>query len=392
MGKSFQTIDRIQKEMRILYLFRSLAVYGGIERILVDKMNYLSAISGFEIFMLTTDQGTNSIPYDINNKVHIEDLNICFYRQYKYSFFKRILVFMKMKRIYGQMLKERISRIKPDVIVCTTSDHIDVIVKIKGSIPLVVESHSICSYTIEQGKNRLLRKLYRYHYLHFLSKADYVIALTEGDANEWRKVHDNVLVIPNMVHLSEGRISMQSFKKVIFVGRFDYQKRVQDIIKIWSIIHLKHPDWSLHIYGDGEQRNVISSLVKSVNSVFLHPPTNKIFDCYHQSSIMVSTSLFEPFGLAIAEAMSCGIPVVAFNCPYGPKELITDGINGYLVPCRDIEEFASRVCMLIDNKDLRRVMGQNALKASRKLAAAMVMPMWTSLFYNILHEIQNKTL
>lgn len=376
--------------MRILYLFRSLVVYGGIERILVDKMNYLSGFFGFEVFMLTTDQGTNAVPYNINNEVNIEDLNICFYRQFKYSFVKRILVLMKMKQFYGRMLKKRILGIKPDIIVCTTSDHIDVITKIKGSIPLIVESHSICSRTIEQGRCVILRKLYRYYYLRYLSKVDCVIALTEGDANEWRKVHHNVKVIPNMVHLCESHIPRKSSKEVIFVGRFDYQKRVQDMIKIWSIIHSKHPDWSLHIYGDGEQRNDIYSLAKPENGVFLHAPTNKIFDCYQQSAIMVSTSLFEPFGLAIAEAMSCGLPVVAFNCPYGPAEIITDGTNGFLVRCRDIEEFASRVCLLIDNQDMRKVMGQNAFNASGRFAAATVMPMWTSLFYNISREMQNK--
>ena len=157
--------------MKILYLFRSLAVWGGIERILVDKMNWLASKGGIEVCMLTTDQGDHPIPYQVNNKVHIEDLGINFHRKYQFGYLKRMGISYLMRHQYKKSLAEHIIRIQPDVIVCTTADPIDIITGVKGRIPLVVESHSICSRTIEQGKYAVLRKYRRFKFLKSLSKS-----------------------------------------------------------------------------------------------------------------------------------------------------------------------------------------------------------------------------
>ena len=127
--------------MKVLYVFRSLAVWGGIERILVEKMNYLSQVYGYDVYMLTSDQGNHPVPYHLDDNVHFEDLNIRFHQQYQYSFFRRLWVARTLKRKYEKCLSERICQIKPDIIICTTADHIDSLGKLKGSIPLVVESH-----------------------------------------------------------------------------------------------------------------------------------------------------------------------------------------------------------------------------------------------------------
>lgn len=370
--------------MKVLYVFRSLAVWGGIERILVDKMNHLVDMYDYDVYMLTSDQGNHPVPYQLHEKVHIHDLNIRFHQKYQYSLIKRYWVARHLKRLYELRLTEQIKQIKPDIIVCTTADHIDLLVKLKGSTPLVVESHSICLRTIEQGKSLITRKWYRHHYLRVLSKADVVVALTEGDAAEWRKVHPHVEVIPNMVHLSPGTVSKLDNKRVIFVGRFDNQKRPMEMFRIWKLVYPKHSDWCLDIYGEGEQSkklNEISSLLHM--NITIHQPTEHIFDCYSESDLLVSTSLFEPFGLVIPEAMSCGLPVVSFDCPYGPADIITDSVDGFLIKNRNINEFANRVCLLIENEGLRIKMGKAGIKSSQRYYADRIMPLWIKLFNQI---------
>lgn len=367
--------------MKVLYVFRSLAVWGGIERILVEKMNYLSQVYGYDVYMLTSDQGNHPIPYHLDDNVHFEDLNIRFHQQYQYSFLRRIWVAKRLKRLYEKRLSERIRHIQPDIIICTTADHIDSLGKLKGSIPLVVESHSICIRTIEDGNCWIRRKWHRFHYLKALSKVDVVVALTEGDAAEWNKVHPHVVVIPNLVHLNDGPASTLENKKVIFVGRFDYQKRPMEIIRIWERIHPKHPNWQLDIYGEGEQQRELEKIVRSSGmNIVLHHPTEHIFDCYRESSILVSTSLFEPFGLVMPETMSCGIPVVAFDCPYGPSDIITNGVDGFLIKNRSINEFAEKVCLLMENIELRKRMGKAGFLSSQRYSADVIMPLWQSLF------------
>lgn len=367
--------------MRILYVFRSLAVWGGIERVLVEKMNYLSSVYGYDVYMITSDQGNHSIPYQLEDKIHFEDLNIRFHQQYQYNIIRRKWVAKRLKYIYEQRLAERFQQIQPDIIVCTTADHIGSLVKLKGSIPLVVESHSICLRTIEDGKYWMQRKWYRYCYLKALSKADVVVALTEGDANEWRKVHPHVVVIPNVVHLNEEAVSTLENKRVIWVGRFVYQKRPLEMIKIWEKIQPQFLDWQLDIYGEGEQRQELENIVSSLDlNVVIHQPTGHIFDAYRESSILASTSLFEPFGLVIPEAMSCGLPVVAYDCPYGPAEIISEGKNGFLNSCGDIDNFVDKLSVLMGDMDMRTKIGADGFVSSKRYEVNHIMPLWRTLF------------
>lgn len=370
--------------MKILYIFRSLAVWGGIERILVDKMNYMAECYDMVVYLLTSDQGSHPIPYHLSYSVHHEDLGICFYQRYHFHGLRRLMIARKMNRQFCHLFADRLHKIQPDLIVCTTADKIGIIAKVKGNIPLVVESHSNCTRTLNHGRSWLQRKLYRHYFLNSLSKADYVVALTEGDAKEWRKYHSQVKVIPNFIHPHEEHTSDCSAKKVIFVGRFDYQKRVQDAIRIWQKVRERHSDWTLEIYGDGEMRQEVCSLASSVGGVTIHQPTSQIFHAYQECSILISTSLYEPFGLVILEAMSCGLPVVAFDCPYGPNDLIMNEKDGYLVEDRDFDVFADSICKLIENLELRKAMGLSARMYSQWFTAEQIMPLWLLLFNMLL--------
>lgn len=375
--------------MKILYIYRSLAVWGGIERILVDKMNFMAECYGQDVYLLTSDQGTHPITYHLSDVVHHEDLDIRFYQQYRFYGLRRLMVAWKKTRQYHHLLADRLRKIQPDIIICTTADRIGTIAKLKGNAPLVVESHSICTRTLNHGRNWLHRKLYRYRFLRYLSKADIIVALTKGDAKEWQKYHPQVTVIPNFIHSHELHISDLSSKKAILVGRFDYQKRVQDAIRIWKIVRERHPDWTLEVYGDGDMHQEISVLASSVGGVVIHQPTSQIFQAYQECSFLLSTSLFEPFGLIIPEAMSCGLPVVAFDCPYGPGDLIMDEKDGYLIKDRNFNAFAERICELIENPELCKTMGKTALISSHRYTAEQIMPLWQQLMSMLIPSVFN---
>lgn len=367
--------------MRVLYVFRSLAYWGGIERILVDKMNNLVSMYGYGVFMLTTDQGCHSVPYQLDQRVHLKDLGIRIHQQYHYHGLKRLFVIWKLYNLYKRRLSEELVKIKPDVIVCTTSNFWDVniLAKIKGTTPLVVECHSIYKQTI--GLKGLKGHFSDYLYKKGLSYAQTIVTLTEKDACDWRRINKRVEVIPNMVHLNEGGVSSLKNKRVIWVGRFDYQKRPLEMIDIWKKVYPKFPDWHLDMYGEGELFNEVEDCVNSLNmNIHIHQPTSNIFDCYRNSSFLVSTSLFEPFGLVIPESMSCGLPVVSYDCPYGPSSLISDGKEGFLVEMFHSEIMARRICQLIDDESLRHKMGLSAINKSSNYASNMIMPIWKILF------------
>ena len=208
-----------------------------------------------------------------------------------------------------------------------------------------------------------------------------VVGIT--DAEEWKKYHPFVVVIPNMVHLSRETILSSTSKKAIFVGRFDYQKRAQEAIRIWSLIRPKYPDWVLDIYGEGELQKDIEDAAKRVGGISVYPPTTFIFDCYQKSSILISTSLFEPFGLVIPEAMSCGLPVVAYDCQYGPADIISDGVDGFLIKQDDINAFVEKLSMLMSSMEMRKRMGDLGIQSAHRFEASQIMPLWQNLFQQL---------
>ena len=119
-------------------------------------------------------------------------------------------------------------------------------------------------------------------------------------------------------------------------------------------------------------------------TVILHESTPTMNEEYLKCSMLLMTSRFEPFGLVLSEAMSCGLPVVAFNCPYGPADIITDGVDGFLIEGRDINVYADKVCRLMEDDDLRLKMGKAGLLSSQRYRAEIVMPLWLKLFEQIL--------
>ena len=368
--------------MRILYVYSAWAIWGGIERVLIDKMNYLADEEGYEIFTITYNQGTNPIPFPLSSKVIYHDLNVLLYHYYRYHGLKKYYYKYKLEKLLIKRLQSEIREIMPDVIVCPRADMLDYILKAKGDIPLIFESHSSYKW-IAMEKKGLIWFFKQYYYNRLVKQAQMVVALTEGDAIEWRKMTNHVNVIPNIVNLNHsGRYSNCQSKSVIFVGRLCLQKDIHSLLRIWSIVHQRFPEWHLHVYGNrGEETESIFHAVEGTNeNISIHDPTSQIFDKYLESSMLLLTSLYEPFGLVLPEAMSCGLPVVAFDCPYGPADIITHGVDGFLVRNRNIKEFADKVCQLMENQELRDKMGKYGIVSSQRYDAHLIMPLWKQLF------------
>ena len=371
--------------MRIVYINDALAIWGGLERILVEKVNVLADRYGYEMYIITANQGNHPIPFPLSPKVVHIDLQIQFHKQYQYHFLRRLLKKNQLNRLFVSRLRSQIEEICPDVLVCVRSEFARTVSKVKGNIPFVFESHTsrfaqrfIKADWYTQAKDEFNNYAVR--------RAQRVVTLTEGDAKDWYKINPNVQVIPNMVHLNPyGRHCNYNSKSVIFVGRFSTQKDITSLLEIWKLVHHRHLEWQLQIYGGfGEEQDKLLPVIKEMNAnINVHEPTQFIFGRYLESSIFLLTSRFEPFGLVIPEAMSCGLPVVAFDCPYGPADIIDNGNDGFIIGNRDITEFAEKVCLLIENPELRKTMGQAGIRSSQRYDASLIMPKWKDLFEHL---------
>lgn len=367
--------------MRILYVTDALAVWGGIERVLSDKMNYLVQKYGYEVYVVTADQGDHPIPFPLDERIRVKDMNIRFHQQYIYHGINRLLKYRELERLYKDRLRSYITEIKPDVISCIRDGYASAVLDVRGTIPVIFESHAMYR-DVEYEDSTLLHRFIIYLKRRKFRKLDMLVALTQGDADDWKRVCHHVCVIPNVVHLNEsGKYSLSKSKNVVLAGRFDLQKDQTTMLNIWSIVQQQHPDWVLDMYGNGELMSYYEQEVAKRNlNIHIYPAVPDIFDKFLEASMLVMSSLYEPFGLVLAEAMSCGLPVVAFDCPYGPADIIHDGVDGFLVENRDINAFAERVCRLIENEALRKMMGKAAISSIQRYRSEMIMPKWKQLF------------
>ena len=367
--------------MRIVYITDTFAVWGGMERVLADKMNVLAEQYGWEVSLLTVNQGEHPLTYQLHSDVTHVDLGVRMHQQYQYSGISRLFKRRELKQVLNIRMEQALLERRPEVIVCVKLDFVSVLSKLKGEIPLVVESHTLCNSKIMDGAG-WLRSIYIWSLKRSIRKADAVVSLTEGDAADWRRINNKVHVIPNVVHLNESSTFASSEQKsIIFVGRFSPQKDLGSLLRIWEIVHQQHPDWRLDIYGEGELMEYYLPRIQTMNAdIYVYEPTAGIMEKYREHSILLLTSLYEPFGLVLPEAMSCGLPVVAFDCPYGPADIITDGVDGFLVKDRDIDCFAKRVDQLISSYDLRRQMGQAGILSSQRYQVSCIMPQWVQFF------------
>ena len=250
---------------------------------------------------------------------------------------------------------------------------------------MIFESHMSCRFR-KFSTNSIIEHIKDYVYKKWLIQVSAIVALTDRDALEWKKINPHVCVIPDMVSLNPTpTYSFCEAKSIIFVGRFSTQKGIPSLLKIWELVNQRHPDWQLNMYagyGD-EDENLKSHIEEKCKGIVMHEPTSDIFNKYKENSMLLLTSKFEPFGLVMPEAMSCGLPVVAYDCPYGPSEIITDGKDGFLVSCYDIEAFAEKLCLLIENKSLRIKMGNNAIQSSQRFTKDKIIPQWICLFESL---------
>ena len=376
--------------MRIVYCIDSIRGVGGIQKVTVEKAGALAALPGNEVWILTADNSGAAV-FPLSPRVVHRDLGINYYEddwKSRWHVLKGILV---KRRKHRNALKKVLREIQPDVIISVGQSEKNFLPAIRGRWATVREFHFVRTYRKLQARTGFERFLAWGGDLldrFVLKKYDGIVVLTREDKErnwrQWKNVH----VIPNSVSLPPC-ISSLAAKRVIAVGRLTYQKNFTSLIRAFSSVVKRFPEWSLDIFGDGEEKAVLASeiqasgLASSVRLMGNCPDIQRIMPEY---SLYVLSSRFEGFGVVLIEAMSCGLPVVSYACPCGPKDIIRDGVDGFLVPPADGTLLAERICRLIEDEDQRRAMGAAALGRAKDFSIEKILPQWTSLFEGLVRK------
>ena len=340
----------MKQPIKIAYCIPELTVASGMERVLTLKMNYLADVLGYDIYVIQTENKELPPYYPLSEKVHIIHLDLNFnhiYTTAKYLW-QRLWKYSQLQRIYKKRLTEALMQIRPDITISVLRREINFLTSIKDG--------------------QLINKL---------RKLDRFVVLTDEDKEMWPEL-DNVIRIYNPISFKVEHTAEGTAHRAIAVGRYTYQKGFDILLPAWQIVSRKHPDWELEIFGAGD-RAAYQEQARKLDiekTCHLNGITNDIATEMRRSSIFILSSRYEGFGMVITEAMACGIPPVAFACPCGPRDIITDGKDGLLAENGNIESLAEKIIYLIEHEAQRQQMGKFHLDT--------IMQQWDELFKKLL--------
>lgn len=366
--------------MRLLYIQANFG-FGGINQITSVKENYLVE-HGYEVHNLNTAEESLVDP----NGMYSD--KICFH-----SIFKRKLDHLNNIKYIGRVLRYFYFRIKFFLILCKVRPNIII------STQPILEPLSIIYFTFWirrilefQGwyngtkKENLTRqdKWYsksKYHFYHIVSltsrEAQYVEYLTGNKS----------LYINNANYMPFGKPSNCESKQVTIIARLSPEKGISEFLPSWIRVEKKHPDWKLCIYGQGDEKEKIMAVINehNINNVEVHPYTRDVVSVYRNSSIFLLPSRFEGWGLTLIESMTLGVPCIAYDCPFGPSEIIHDSEDGFLTEYLNPDAMVDKINFLIENPDRRKAMGGKARINVQRFNIDQIMGQWMHLFENLMY-------
>ena len=363
--------------MRLLYVVPNINNEGGVARVLSIKANYLVEKLGYEVHILTQNEGFSPLFYSFNSNIVFHDILL------KGDFFQFF-------NAYSKGLKSKIKAIQPDVIVVCDNGlkAYSIPFILKNKIPLILEMHSSKFIEEREFDKNILTKV-RTNFIHTLKKIgikkyDRFVVETRESVAEWEV--KNTIVIPNPLWFATEKASALKNKKAIAVGRHVYEKGFDRMLEIWKKVIAKHPDWILEIYGKSSENFTLQSLAKSLNisdNVVFYEPVQDIDKKYLEASFYLMTSRFEGFGMVLIEAMASGLPCIAYNCPCGPRAIISHNTDGFLIENGNESDYIKAIETLIENTTLRIEMGKRAKVSSEKYDIDTIMQSWNQLFIGI---------
>lgn len=379
------------KKLKIVYVTPALYMAGGVERVLTLKANYFAEHFGYDITIILTEGKGKPLFYPLSEKIKVINLDINFEELWTCSFLKKIFVYLRKQRRFRKLLTKELMRLRPDITVSLLRREINFINDIKDGSKKVGEMHinraNYRNFNTERASvfQRLFAKIWSGELVGKLNRLDKLVVLTDKDKEAWMEL-DNVVVLPDPLSLTPVAKSQLTAKRVVAIARYSHEKGIDLLLQSWAKAEKMITEWRLDIFGDGDwsaYERMIEELEIDRSRCQLHGRTNDVEREYVNSSLFVLSSRFEGFGMVITEAMACGLPVVAFDCPWGPRAIITDGEDGLLVENGNVEALADALARLMGNETLRRSMAEAGVRNVQRFSLESIAGRWKSLFENL---------
>ena len=373
--------------MKIAFVIDSLYNSRGMERVLSTCSNM--RCEEYKISIITAFNDGKADFFHLDDSITRKDLGIC-HKHYCLSFFNKFCV----KRDYKMALQEYLIKNPQDVVISLGGMDMYFINSLKDKSKKVLWFHFAfnTAYVFLKEKYNsvvayLLFKVYSYRIVCCAKNFSKIILISKADFKTWENYCTNATYIYNPITITPKEMSPLKEKRAIAVGVLGIQKGFDYLIDSWKIVAQRHPDWKLDIFGAGPDKDKLQNQITRLqlsNTVILRGRTSFIEDEYINHSFFILSSRAEGFGLVLVEAAACGLPLISFDCPQGPSEIISNGENGFLVnEIGDIDSLSDRISMLIENKELRETMGKKAAEYSKKFSRETIKEEWFQLINSL---------
>ena len=384
---------------KIVFCTPALYSAGGVERVVSYKASYFAEQLGYDVAIIVTEGMGRACYFPLSNKVKVINFELGFEELWKASFVKKVYLYLTKQRQFKRLLKAELMRIRPDVTISMLRREINFLTDIPDGSKKIGELHvNRANYrnfeaNDSNGLKRLFARFWMKSLVGKLKRLDQLVVLTDKSKAAWPEL-SNVTVIPDPITIevkSEKVKSEKCVNRVVTIGRYAYQKGYDLLLQAWAEISRirdleNGEEWTLDIFGQGNQtdyRQLMVELGIDTDRCHLNGPVEDVVKVYQDSSIFVLSSRFEGFGMVLVEAMAYGLPVVSFDCPAGPDEIITDGVDGLLVPSGDVHALAKKLMVLMSDENLRRRLGQQARQTAQRYDMATLADQWITLFEKV---------
>lgn len=368
--------------MKIIYTIAGLYRPAGMERILTDKANYLAG-EGYDITIVTTEQKGRPAAFELDPRIRTVDLGIGYEDNNGGPFISKLLLHPFKQCAHRRKLRKLLMQERPDITVSMFCGDERFLPGIQDGSSKVLEVHFSRFKRLQYGRSGLWaladRMRSRSDY-RTVRRFDRFVCLTNEDFGYWGRP-ENGRVIHNFIDSVPPEPSLLSAKTVLAVGRYMYQKGFERLVEAWRMLPEGH-GWTLRIVGGGPMEDELRKQAAGL-SVEIAGPSKDMAGEYAGASLLALSSRYEGLPMVLLEAQAWGLPVVSFDCKCGPRDVITDGEDGILVPEGDIKALAEALARVIGDSNLRSRMGAAAREHAARWDKEIIMDRWIDLFEEI---------
>lgn len=382
------------KLYKIVYCTPAIYSAGGIERVVTCKANFFAETYGYDVTIIVTEGRGNDSFFYLSDKVKVINYELDFEKLWKLPFWKKIISYIQKQYKFKKLLKADLLRIRPDFTVSTLRREINFLTGFRDGSLKIGELHvnrsNYRSYNVENANfiKRVFSAYWKRSLVSSIQKLEKLVVLTDSALDDWPELN-NVVKIPDPLPFQMDCKSRLTNCRVISIGRYDYDKGNDLLLQIWKRVEGKMPGWSLDIFGNGNRepyQNMLQQLGLNSSCCHFYGPAKNVKKEYLSSSVFVLPSRYEGFGLVLIEAMACGVPVISFDCENGPRSIITDGVDGFLIPPFDIDAYAEKLITLMQDQSLRLKIGVKAIESAMQYNIERIGAHWKYLFDDLMAQ------